>query len=77
MTDDRATLYASVSRESYTAWRDLAAEHGVTLAALVDALGPRLRETPGPDLPQLFVGAIEEARAISAQRRSRRRPEGV
>lgn len=61
-------LHASVSDEARDGWQQFAAAHGVSVTALIEAIGIRLAdmEPPGD-----WSAIIEEARAIDAERRRR------
>lgn len=66
-------LYANVSDEALDGWRLFARANGVSVTAMLEALGCRLAELDAPevDLPALWRETIAEARAIDAERRSR------
>lgn len=68
-------IRAQVSDDAYNGWRDLAARHGVSVAALIEAAGLRLpqRDEDGEkSSADVFAGFIELARSIDSDRRRRR-----
>lgn len=58
-------LNVFVSEESFEAWRRFADEHGVSVTALIEAIGRTL-----PDKPSGFLAeAVREARRVDSERR--------
>lgn len=57
------------SDEARELLRDFGERHGVSVAALLEALARRL--PVGEDLPGFLADAVEEARAIDVERRRR------
>ena len=62
-----------LSEESYEGWRLWARSRGVTVTALIEALGRRLAELDQPEarLPALLRDVLAEARQIDDDRRRR------
>jgi hypothetical protein len=69
MATGRRMLNAYLTEEAHDGWHEFAREHGVTVSALLEVLGRRLRAGELPDRSSM----VAEARGIDAQRRSRRR----
>lgn len=67
-TTDRRALHAFVSDEAHSQWHDFAAEQGVSVSALLEALAPELRL-----LSKRGEAIVKAARKIDAERRRRRR----
>ncbi len=67
---DRRAVNAFLTEEARDGWTRYAQEHGVTLSALLEVLGLRLKQ--GEDAA-LDAAAVETAREIDAARRARRR----
>jgi len=68
----RRALHAYVSDEAHDAWHDFAAENGVTVSGLLEALTPLLRAKDGDaTLETAWEESIKSARAVDAQRRRR------
>ena len=68
----RRALHAYVSDEAHDAWHDFAAENGVSVSGLLEAMTAHLSSTPGT-LPVVdaWDEAIKAARVIDARRRRR------
>ena len=67
-------MNAPVSAKALDGWHNFAAVHGVTTAALIEAMGLRLAEMATPErLPDFLRASVTEARTIAAKRRSRSR----
>ncbi len=69
------TIAARLSEESYEALVAFTDVHGTTIAALLEAIGRRLRipeEERRPDVPEWLTLLLEDARRIAAERRRRR-----
>lgn len=65
-------LGGNLSDDAYDGWHEFAKEHGVTVVALLEALGLRLGtydETAR--LPEVLRQAVKDARGIAAERRGR------
>jgi hypothetical protein len=67
---ERRNLHVRVSVEAYEAWRSFAAEHGVTLSALTEALGVFFAS--GDPISEQGAEIIAMAREIDQRHRSRR-----
>lgn len=67
-TSERRALHAFVSDEAHDQWHDFAAENGISVSAILEALAPELEHLPGP-----AEHVIKMARKIDAERRRRRR----
>lgn len=67
-TSERKALHAFVSDEAHDHWHDFAAENGVSVSAILEALAPELDHIPGPS-----DHVIKAARKVDAERRRRRR----
>ncbi len=72
----RKALHAYVSDDAHDQWHGFAAEQGVSVSAILEALAPELdteaREEPA-ELTERLEGVIKSARKIDAHRRRRRR----
>lgn len=72
----RKALHAYVSDDAHDQWHGFAAEQGVSVSAILEALAPELdteaRAEPA-ELTERLEGVIKSARKIDAQRRRRRR----
>jgi len=71
----RKALHAYVSDDAHDQWHGFAAEQGVSVSAMLEALAPELdpEARPGPaDLNSQLTGVVKAARKIDAQRRRRR-----
>jgi hypothetical protein len=66
----RKPVHGYISDESHSLWHAECAEHGISVTALLEILGPRL-----PRLLDGFTGAdmVREARKVDAANRRRRR----
>jgi len=72
----RKALHAYVSDDAHDQWHGFAAEQGVSVSAILEALAPELdleSETDQAELGARLDGVIKSARKIDAQRRRRRR----
>lgn len=68
----RRALHAYVSDDAHDAWHDFAAENGVTVSALLEALTPHLQTEPSDaTLESAWEESIKSARAVDAARRRR------
>ncbi len=78
MSDDtgRKALHAYVSDDAHDHWHGFAAEQGVSVSAILEALAPEL-DLDAPmsheQLGQRLNTVVKSARKIDAQRRRRRR----
>lgn len=72
----RKALHAYVSDGAHEQWHGFAAEQGVSVSAILEALAPELdrsaQSDPG-DLDARLECVVKTARKIDAQRRRRRR----
>ncbi len=77
MADDssRPALHAYVSDDAHDKWHGFAAEQGVSVSAILEALAPQLRVEDGDDrsVASGIDDVVKEARKIDAVRRRRRR----
>lgn len=78
MSDDkgRKALHAYVSDDAHDHWHGFAAEQGVSVSAILEALAPELNLEAGlshEQLGQRLNTVVKSARKIDAQRRRRRR----
>ncbi len=74
----RKALHAYVSDDAHDQWHGFAAEQGVSVSAILEALAPELivdEEEPaeGEKLSERLDTVIRAARRIDAERRRRRR----
>jgi hypothetical protein len=75
MADSRKAIHAFLTPESHEAWHDFAAEHGVSVSAMIEAMAgdwSERRVDDTYDLPEVDELA-RNARRIDAQRRRRAR----
>ena len=72
MSDDRRTLHVYLTATAHRRWHDTAAEEGVTVTGLLEALAERMDEGLGDARP-VFNEIVIRARKIDSQRRRRRR----
>ena len=79
MADSRKAIHAFLTPESHEAWHEFAAEHGVSVSGLIEAVARDWREridsagrSDGFDLPEVEALA-RQARRVDAQRRRRSR----
>ena len=78
MSEDngRKALHAYVSDDAHDQWHGFAAEQGVSVSAILEALAPELNlEDPQAQEPltDRLTLVVKTARRIDAQRRRRRR----
>ncbi len=71
----RKALHAYVTDNAHDQWHGFAAERGVSVSAILEALAPALDDTEeASDEGVVEIGnVIHEARKIDARRRRRRR----
>ncbi len=69
----RKALHAYVSDGAHDQWHGFAAEQGVSVSAILEALAPSLEEQDSAGLSLDVKLVITEARRIDAKRRRRRR----
>lgn len=74
MGTKRRRMVVALDSETIDRWRAVASHHGVTLSALLEAMG-RLIEPAGPGWP-LLTQAVTDARAIMVERNDRRQDGG-
>lgn len=67
----RRALHAYVSDDAHDAWHDFAAENGVTVSGLLEALTTHLQAADDVTLESAFETSIKSARAVDAARRRR------
>lgn len=69
-------LYPTPSDDAADTWRRFAAQHGVSITAIIEALAPELERLAGQErLPVFWRQLIDEARAYDAENRSREKPD--
>jgi hypothetical protein len=76
MADSRKAIHAYLSPEAHDQWHDFAAENGVSVSGLLEAIGLEWKDqmqTDGGDLPPEIEGLAKRARRIDASRRRRQR----
>lgn len=78
MSEDngRKALHAYVSDDAHDQWHEFAAEQGVSVSAILEALAPELDLENSESAEQLkdrLGTVVKSARKIDAQRRRRRR----
>lgn len=75
MAPERRALHAYLSPEAHDAWHDFAAEQGVSVSGLLEAIGEDLvdvtKKGGKPRKEHLLL--VDAARKIDAARRRRRR----
>lgn len=72
----RKALHAYVSDDAHEQWHGFAAEQGVSVSAVLEALAPELEidgTSPAEPLTTRLDEVVRAARKIDAQRRRRRR----
>ena len=71
----RKALHAYVSDDAHDQWHGFAAEQGVSVSAILEALAPELDIDSERDdkMSQRLDDVVKAARKIDAQRRRRRR----
>ena len=76
MAETRKAIHAFLTPDSHEAWHDFAAENGISVSAMIEAMAIDWRERResgnGFELPELDVLA-RDARRIDARRRRRAR----
>ena len=75
MPETRKAIHAFLTPASHEAWHDYAAEHGVSVSAMIEAMAmdwADRRDGDGYDLPEVEELA-REARRVDASRRRRSR----
>lgn len=78
MSEDngRKALHAYVSDDAHDQWHEFAAEQGVSVSAILEALAPELNlenEVSTEQMKDRLDTVVKSARKIDAQRRRRRR----
>lgn len=71
----RKALHAYVSDDAHDQWHGFAAEQGVSVSAILEALAPELDLESAPEerVGERLDNVVKVARKIDAQRRRRRR----
>lgn len=72
----RKALHAYVSDDAHDQWHGFAAEQGVSVSAILEALAPELDlegDSSAENMSQRLADVVKAARKIDAQRRRRRR----
>ncbi len=68
----RRALHAYLSDDAHEAWHDFAAENGVTVSGLLEAMTPHLQpDADGSTMASAWATSVKQARAVDAQRRRR------
>lgn len=71
-TASRRALHAYVSDEAHDAWHDFAAENGVTVSGLLEAMTSHLEgQDPAASIGDAWQESIRAARQVDARRRRR------
>jgi hypothetical protein len=71
--EPRKALHAYLSDEAHDAWHDRAAEHGVSVSALLEAIAQYIGKDPASDDFGKGADIIRTARSIDTERRRRNR----
>lgn len=71
MPSDRPQLTATVNEETHDRWRRFAANCGVSISALIEAIGRSLPDDDETPADPLLRRAVIMARSIDADRRRR------
>lgn len=66
-------MTVSISNDAREGWHDFARSQGVSVTALAEAIGFAFTALDMDRIPARLRAAVEEARAIDAERRSRQR----
>ena len=72
----RKALHAYVSDDAHDQWHGFAADQGVSVSAILEALAPELDTEARPEPAELnerLASVVKAARRIDSQRRRRRR----
>jgi hypothetical protein len=72
-SEPRKALHAYLSDEAHDAWHDRAAEHGVSVSALLEAIARYIAEDPASDDFGKGSDIVKTARTIDTERRRRNR----
>lgn len=71
-TASRRALHAYVTDDAHDAWHDFAANNGVTVSGLLEALTAHLNDEASADNQAVvWENAVKTARAVDAKRRRR------
>lgn len=75
MADTRKAIHAYLSPEAHGAWHEFAAEHGVSVSGLLEAIGAEWHEKMAANKldSSEYESLTRAARKIDAQRRRRAR----
>ena len=75
MADSRKAIHAYLSPEAHDQWHDFAAENGVSVSGLLEAIGLAWKDqvNGNGDLPPEIEDLAKRARRIDASRRRRQR----
>ncbi|MCX7620153.1 MAG: hypothetical protein N2037_04825 [Acidimicrobiales bacterium] len=75
MAETRKAIHAYLSPEAHDAWHEFAAEHGVSVSGLLEALGLEWHEQLEADKldSSRYESLTKSARKIDSQRRRRKR----
>jgi len=72
-TESRKALHAYLSDGAHEAWHERAAEHGVSVSALLEAIAKYIAQDPASDDFGSGAEIITTARSIDTERRRRNR----
>jgi hypothetical protein len=72
-TEPRKALHAYLSDDAHEAWHDRAAEHGVSVSALLESIAQYIADDPASDDFGSGADIIRSARSIDTERRRRNR----
>jgi hypothetical protein len=74
---ERQAIHGYVTHEAHLSWHDFAAEHGVSVSGLLEALGPMLLDSPHVDPDATWrtevAKAVRIAQRVDVANRRRRR----
>jgi len=75
MADPRRAIHAYLTPEAHDRWHDFAAEQGVSVSGLLEAIALDWKDQldRGDDLPEAVERLAKSARKIDASRRRRQR----
>lgn len=70
---ERKQLNVAISKDAYEAWQTFARQRGVSMTALIEAIGQTLAVVIGQgiELPEMGEGIVAQAREIDAENRRR------
>lgn len=71
MADQRRAVHAYLSDEAHDAWHDLAAENGISLSGLFEALAKDFTDNPPEKHHPRWNEIVKATRKIDVERRRR------